>query len=178
MSHHQILVQKLTILSSFFPRGWKKLIFGEREDLTIPSLVWKNGKQIFPLPEVTGVWSDRKWKNFETGSQKIYFWKACEKLFQELYTRFLISSHEMAVEVFEVLSATMTSTPGVVRTKKISSILGFQDPLNSVLNSVLPYGLRAFASLGRIDALILGLVCDPLYIAGYKWSPGGNLNSR
>ena len=122
MSHHQILVQKLTILSNFFLRGWKKLIFGENEDLTIPSVVWKNGKQIFPLPEVKGVWSDRKWKNFETGSQKIYFWKACEKLFQELYTRFLISSHKMAVEVFEVLSVAMTSSPEVVRIKMFSSI--------------------------------------------------------
>ena len=59
----------------------------------------------------------------------------------------------MAVKVFEVLSVAMTSSPEVVGTEKISSTLGFQDPLNSVLNSVLSNGLRAFASLGRIDAL-------------------------
>jgi len=52
----------------------------------------------------------------------MYFWKACEKLFQELYTRFLITSHEMAVEVFEVLSVAMTSSPEVVRIKKFALI--------------------------------------------------------
>ena len=110
MSHHQILVQKLTIRSNFYPRGSNKLIFGENEGLYALDLLWKNGYGVFQLPEVTGVWSDRKWKKFQTGSQKIYFWKACEKLFQEFYTRFLISSHEMAVEVFEVLSVAMTSS--------------------------------------------------------------------
>ena len=83
----------------------------------------------------------------------MYFSKACEKLFRESYSRFPISRHQTAVEVFEVLSVAMTSSPEVIGTKKNSSILGFQDPLNSVLNSVLSYGLRAFASLGRIDAL-------------------------
>ena len=59
----------------------------------------------------------------------------------------------VTIEVFEVLSVAMTSSPKVVGTGKISSILGFQDPLNSVLNSILSSGSRAFASLGRIDAL-------------------------
>ena len=61
------------------------------------------------LPEVTGVFSDRKRKNFETGSQKIFFWKACEKLFQDLYSRFFISCHQRTIEVFEVLSAELSS---------------------------------------------------------------------
>ena len=43
------------------------------------------------LPEVTAIWSDRKWKKIWTGSRKIYFWKACKKLFRESYSRFLIS---------------------------------------------------------------------------------------
>ena len=37
-------------------------------------------------------------------------------------TRFSISSHEMAVEVFEVLSVVMTSSPEVVRIKKFSLV--------------------------------------------------------
>ena len=76
-------------------------------------------------------------KIFSTGSRKIFFSKACKKLFKESYSRFSISRHQTAVEVFEVLSVAMTSSPEVIGTKKISSILGFQDPLNSVLNSVL-----------------------------------------
>ena len=43
MSHHQILVQKLTIRSYFFPRGSNKLIFGENEGLHVLDLLWKNG---------------------------------------------------------------------------------------------------------------------------------------
>merc|ERR1711946_22484 len=77
---------------------------------------------------------DRKRKNFETGSQKIFFWKACEKLFKDFYSRFLISCHQRAIEVFEVLSVAMTSSPEVVRTKKFSLIFGFSDLLNSILN--------------------------------------------
>ena len=57
------------------------------------------------------------------------------------------------IKIFEVLSVAMTSSPEEIGNKKKSSILGFQDPLNSILNSVLSYGLRAFASLGRIGAL-------------------------
>ena len=92
-------------------------------------------------------------KNFGTGSQKIYFWNVHERLFRDFFSRFLIPCDTTAVEVFEVWSVAMTSSPELVGIEKISSIVGFQDPLNSVLNSVLSYGLRAFASLGRIDAL-------------------------
>ena len=87
--------------------------------------IWKSNGWIYFKGYESRTWtrtSDRKWKKFQIGSQKIYFWKACEKLFQELYTRFLISSHEMAVEVFEVLSLAMTSSPEVVRIKKFSLI--------------------------------------------------------
>ena len=55
MSHHQILVQKLTIRSNFYPRGSNKLIFGENEGLYALDLLWKNGYGVFQLPEVTGV---------------------------------------------------------------------------------------------------------------------------
>ena len=65
----------------------------------------------------------------------------------------MISRHRTAVQVFEVLSAVMTSSPEVVRTKNFLSILGFSNLLNSILNFVFGHGLRAFASLGSIDAL-------------------------
>ena len=51
-----------------------------------------------------------------------------------VYSHFLISHHQTAVEVFEVLSVVMTSSLEVVRTKKIWLILGFSDLLNSILN--------------------------------------------
>ena len=123
-------------------------------------IVWNMRKNISKickgkllLPEIMDDLVGPEMKNFSTGSRKIFFWKACKKLFREFYSRFSISRHQTAVEVFEVLSVAMTSSPEVVRTKKFSSILRFQDPLNSFLNSVLSLGLRAFASLGRIDAL-------------------------
>ena len=107
-------------------------------------IVWNMRKNIskickknFVFPEIMGDFVRPEIKNFWTGSQKMFFWKAYQKLFKEYYSRFSISRHQTAVEVFKVLSVAMTSSPEVVRTKKISSILGFQDPLNSVLNSVL-----------------------------------------
>ena len=66
MSHPQILVRKLTILSDFSPGGWKKLIFGEIEGLTILSVLSKNGYQISLLPETTDVWSGQKWTSVAT----------------------------------------------------------------------------------------------------------------
>ena len=110
-------------------------------------------KENLPFPEIMVDLVRPEIKNFSTGSRKIFYSKACKKLFTESYSRFSISRHQTAVKVFEVLSDAMTSSPEVVGTEKISSILGFQDPLNSVQNSILSYGLRAFASLGRIDAL-------------------------
>ena len=86
-------------------------------------------RQILNLPEVMGILVRPEIKNFWTGSRKIFFSKACKKLFKESYSRFSISRHQTAVEVFKVLSVAMTSSPEVVGTKKISSILGFQDPL-------------------------------------------------
>ena len=94
-------------------------------------------KKNFVFPEIMGDLVRPEIKNFSTGSRKIFFSKACKKLFTESYSRFSISRHQTAVKVFEVLSVAMTSSPEVVGTEKISSILGFQDPLNSVLNSVL-----------------------------------------
>ena len=123
-------------------------------------IVWNMRKNIskickenLPFPEIMVDLVRPEIKNFSTGSRKIFYSKACKKLFTESYSRFSISRHQTAVKVFEVLSDAMTSSPEVVGTEKISSILGFQDPLNSVQNSILSYGLRAFASLGRIDAL-------------------------
>ena len=58
-------------------------------------------------------------KFFLTGSRKIFFSEACKKLFRGFYSRFSISRHLMAVEVFEVLSVAMTSSLEVVRIKKI-----------------------------------------------------------
>ena len=113
----------------------------------------KNWKGKLLLPEIMGDLVGPEMKNFSTGSRKIFYSKDCKKLFNESYSRFSISRNRTAVKVFEVLSVAMTSSPEVVGTENISSILGFQDPLNSVLNSVLSWGLRAFASLGRIDAL-------------------------
>ena len=76
-----------------FPSWMKKLInlFGQIEGPTILSVLSKNGYQIFILPEITDVWSGRKWKSFETGSQKIYFWKAFKKLLRNLNSRYLVT---------------------------------------------------------------------------------------
>ena len=48
-----------------------------------------------------------------------------KKLLRDSYSHFLISRHQTAVEVFKVLSVVMTSSPKVVRTKKIRSIMMF-----------------------------------------------------
>ena len=53
--------------------GLKKLFFGENEGLLNPSSLRKNANGNWLLPEVTVVWSDRKWKFFWNGSQKSYF---------------------------------------------------------------------------------------------------------
>ena len=58
-------------------------------------------------------------KNFRTGSGKICHRKAYKKLFRELYSRFWISSTMTAAEAFELLSAVMTSSPEVIRIKKV-----------------------------------------------------------
>ena len=60
--------------------------------------------------------SDRKLNFFGTGSQKVDFWKAREKLFREFYSRFSISCQMTAPEVIEVLSVPMTSSPEVAET--------------------------------------------------------------
>ena len=81
-------------------------------------------------------------ENFRTGSGKICHREAYKKLLRELlfiiitYSRYLIPPTMTAVQAFEILSAVMTSSPEVVRTKKFRSILGFWDPLNLVLKSV------------------------------------------
>ena len=71
--HHesyQILVPNLATFSIFWSNGSKSPIFGENKGLYVPNNLWKNGNWNRPLPEVTVVWSDRKWKNFWIGSQK------------------------------------------------------------------------------------------------------------
>ena len=77
------------------------------------------------LPEIMDDLVGPEMKNFSTGSRKIFFSKACKKLFREFYSRFSISLHQTAVEVFEVLSVAMTSSPETVGTEKNSSIFGF-----------------------------------------------------
>ena len=117
--------------------GSKSLKIGLQIDWNMRKNISKICKGNLPLPEIMVGLVRPEIKNFSTGSRKIFFWKACKKLFREFYSRFSISRHQTTVEVFEVLSVAMTSSPEVVETEKISSILGFQDPLNSVLNSVL-----------------------------------------
>ena len=72
MSHRQILVPKLTSFSNFWWCGSKKLIFNGNEGLLIRNSLSKNGNQNRPLPEVTVVWSDRKWENFWTENRKFF----------------------------------------------------------------------------------------------------------
>ena len=117
--------------------GSKSLKIGLQIDWNMRKNISKICKGKLLLPEIMDDLVGPEMKNFSTGSRKIFFWKACKKLFREFYSRFSISRHQTAVEVFEVLSVAMTSSPEVVRTKKNSSILRFQDLLNSVLNSVL-----------------------------------------
>ena len=76
-------------------------------------------RQILTIPEIMGVLVRPEMKNFSTGSRKIFFSKACKKLFGESYSRFSISRHQTAVEVFEVLSVAITSSPEVTGTKNI-----------------------------------------------------------
>ena len=71
-------------------------------------------QNLFLLPEIMGDLVGSEMKNVSTGSRKICFSKDCEKLFREFYSRFSISRHQTAVEVFEVLSVAMTSSPEVV----------------------------------------------------------------
>ena len=63
IGHHQILVQKFTIRSNFYPRSSNKLI-GENEGLYVLDLLWKMAM---------GSYSYRKWRAEVTGSEKIYF---------------------------------------------------------------------------------------------------------
>ena len=85
-------------------------------------------RRILDLPEVTGDTVGPEMKNFGTGSQKIYFWKVHEKLFRDFYSCFLIPCDTAALEGFKVLSVTMTSSPEVVRIKKILLIFEFLGP--------------------------------------------------
>ena len=59
---------------------------------------------------------------------------------KEFYSRFSISRHQTAVKVFEVLSVAMTSSPEVVRIKKLSSIFQVFGPTEFISKQV--YGLR------------------------------------
>ena len=103
-------------------------------------IVWNMRKNISKickkkllLPEIMGDLVGPEMKNFSTGSRKIFFSKACKKLFRESYSRFLKSCHWTAVEAFEVWSAAMTSSPEIVRIKKFLWIFAFSGLLNSIL---------------------------------------------
>ena len=108
--------------------GSKSLKIGLQIVWNMRKNISKICRQIFDLPEVTGDTVGPEMKNFGTGSQKIYFWKVHEKLFRDFYSRFSIPCDTTALEVFEVLSVTMTSSPEVVRTKKFLSIFGVFGP--------------------------------------------------
>ena len=90
-----------------------------RQGLPILGSLWKNGNEVSQLPEVTGVWIDRKWTKFETGNQHIFFWKAYKNCLESFILVFFISCHQTVIEVFEVWSAAMTSSPEVVPTQKV-----------------------------------------------------------
>ena len=88
-------------------------------------------------------------ENFRTGSGKIYHRKAYKKLFRESYSRFLILGRGTVVEVTEVLSVAMTSSPEMAQTNFLftnSEVFGSPE-----FNSELRFfdSLRAFASLGE-----------------------------
>ena len=117
----------VTKVENCFP-GSKSLKIGLQIVWNMRKNISKICRQIFNLPEVIGVLVRPEMKNFWTGSRKIFFSKACKKLFRESYSRFSISRHQTAVEVFEVLSVTMTSSPEVVRTKTFLSIFGVFGP--------------------------------------------------
>ena len=142
------LMTSLWLIWLMEPRIWVTKVgnssCGSKSLKIDPQIVWNMRKNIskiwkgnLSLPEIMVDSVRPEIKNFSTGSRKIFYSKACKKLFIESYSRFSISRHQTSVEVFEVWSVAMTSSPEVVGTEKISSIVGFQDPLNSVLNSVL-----------------------------------------
>ena len=107
----------VTKVENCFP-GSKSLKIGLQIVWNMRKNISKICRRILNLPEVMGVLVRPEMKNFWTGSRKILFSKACEKLFRESYSHFSIPRHQTAVEVFEVLSVTMTSSPEVVRTRK------------------------------------------------------------
>ena len=79
MSQRQILVPKQTTFSIFWANGSKSPIFSENEELYIPNILWKNGNGNRPLPEVTVVWSDRKWKKISNRKSKNIFLESLSK---------------------------------------------------------------------------------------------------
>ena len=93
-------------------------------------------------------------ENFRTGSRKICHRKAHQKLFRGSYSRFLISPTMTAVEAFEVLSAVMTSSPEVVRIKKILIDFGVLRPTEFSSEVCFPFVQRASLRSATIDALV------------------------
>ena len=90
-------------------------------------------------------------ENFRTGSGKICHRKAYKKLFRESYSRFLIPPTMTAVDAFEVLSAVMTSSPEVVRIKKILIDFGVLRPTEFSSEVCFPLVSRASARLATMD---------------------------
>ena len=82
----------------------------------------------------TGIDPYRKWQSFvQTGSEKNFepevkssIFGKLVKVFKEFYSSFLISCYLTAVNAFEVLSVAMTSSPEIVRNKKIMNLLVFE----------------------------------------------------
>ena len=92
-------------------------------------------------------------ENFRTGSGEICHQEAYKKLFRESYSRFLIPPTMTAVEAFKVLSAVMTSSPQVVRIKKILIDFGVLGPTEFSSEVCFPLVSRASLRSATIDAL-------------------------
>ena len=90
-------------------------------------------------------------ENFRTG--KICHREAYKKLLRESYSCFLIPPTMTAVEAFEVLSAVMTSSPEVVRIKKILIDFGVLGPTEFSSEVCFPLVSRASLRSATIDAV-------------------------
>ena len=94
-------------------------------------------------------------ENFRTGSGKIFHREGYKKLFRESYSRFLIPPTMTAVEAFEVLSAVMTSSPEVVRIKKIMIDFGVLGPTEFSSEVCFPLVSRASLRSATKDTLMV-----------------------
>ena len=83
----------------------------ENESFLILSSLWKNGNGNRELPEVTVVWSDRKWKHFWTGSQKYIFWKLAKNCLKGKFLVFAIRPLDGGRSFWSLFSGDVLSSP-------------------------------------------------------------------